>query len=94
MYNKSSQSSTQKQHNSTVFHAPQAEKVLKIKSFFAVSRPLHPTALGQSMAFKRSAVRSRLSPPKTLVFFENQGFFLLLWLVELDFLLFSPRGKC
>ena len=42
MYNKSSQSSTQKQHNSTVFHAPQAEKVLKIKSFFAVSRPQYP----------------------------------------------------
>ena len=30
---------------------------------------------------------------KNLDFFGNQGFFLLLWLVELDFLRFSPRGK-
>ena len=30
----------------------------------------------EPMAFKRSAVRSRLSPPKVLVFFENQDFFL------------------
>jgi hypothetical protein len=79
MYNKSSQSSTQKQHNSTVIHAPQAEKVLKIKSFFAVSRPLHPTALGQSMAFVGLLALERFAvdflqkgrPPKAL---KSAGF--------------------
>ena len=76
MYNKNSQSSTQKQHNSTVLEPRETEKALEIKSFSRWAALNTPTALGQSMAFKRSAVRSRLSPPENTDSTLNRCFFL------------------
>ena len=75
MYNKNSQSSTQKQHNSTVLEPRETEKALEIKSFSRWAALNTPTALGQSMAFKRSAVRSRLSPPKKHRFYIESVLF-------------------